>query len=132
MLHLKIGGSGSADPPTVSFPGAYSAEDPVNTLTKPSNLTFFDVLYLCVGHPYQHLYSTRYLSEYGSPCSHSYLYLLIDQIIFIVPGPTPYATTSPTVATTPYPTTATWNTALQPSTVPTTVPTSGAQGIGKA
>ena len=40
-----------------------------------------------------------------------------------VPGPTPYATTSPTVATTPWPTTATWNTADQPSTVPTAVPT---------
>ncbi|KIK68801.1 carbohydrate-binding module family 1 protein [Collybiopsis luxurians FD-317 M1] len=39
-----------------------------------------------------------------------------------IPGPTPYGTTSPSVASTPWPTTATWNTALQPSTVPTTVP----------
>ncbi|KAI0073774.1 glycoside hydrolase family 61 protein [Panus rudis PR-1116 ss-1] len=49
-----------------------------------------------------------------------------------IPGPTPYATTSPTVATTPYPTTATWDTALQPSTVPTAVPTPGTKGVGKA
>jgi cellulase len=39
---------------------------------------------------------------------------------YTIPGPTPYGTTSPTVATTAYPTTATWNTALQPTTVPTT------------
>ncbi|PVG03014.1 glycoside hydrolase family 61 protein [Serendipita vermifera] len=39
---------------------------------------------------------------------------------YIIPGPTPYGTTSPKVATTAYPTTATWNTALQPTTVPTT------------
>ncbi|KIK68802.1 carbohydrate-binding module family 1 protein [Collybiopsis luxurians FD-317 M1] len=39
-----------------------------------------------------------------------------------IPGPSPYGTTSPAVANTPWPTTATWNTALQPSTVPTTVP----------
>ena len=49
-----------------------------------------------------------------------------------VPGPTPYASASPTVATTAYPTTATWNTAEQPSTVPTVVPSAGATGIGKA
>lgn len=36
-----------------------------------------------------------------------------------VPRLTPYGTTSPTVAITPYTTTATWNTALQPTTVPT-------------
>ncbi|KZT43365.1 hypothetical protein SISSUDRAFT_1057768 [Sistotremastrum suecicum HHB10207 ss-3] len=39
-----------------------------------------------------------------------------------IPGPSPYGTTSPTVATTPWPTTATWNTAGQPSTDPTTPP----------
>ncbi|KAE9404931.1 hypothetical protein BT96DRAFT_1015879 [Gymnopus androsaceus JB14] len=47
-----------------------------------------------------------------------------------IPGPSPYGTTSPTVAATPWPTTATWNTALQPSTVPTTVPGGGATGSG--
>ncbi|KAL5498936.1 hypothetical protein ACEPAH_1454 [Sanghuangporus vaninii] len=39
-----------------------------------------------------------------------------------IPGPTPFGAVSPTVATTAYPTIATWNTALQPSTVPTTAP----------
>ncbi|KAI0063290.1 hypothetical protein BV25DRAFT_412292 [Artomyces pyxidatus] len=38
---------------------------------------------------------------------------------YTIPGPTPYGTSSPAVAATPWPTTATWNTALQPSTVPT-------------
>ncbi|ETW79866.1 glycoside hydrolase family 61 protein [Heterobasidion irregulare TC 32-1] len=38
---------------------------------------------------------------------------------YTIPGPTPYGTTSPTVATTAWPTAATWNTADQPSTVPT-------------
>ncbi|KAA1474080.1 glycoside hydrolase family 61 protein H [Dentipellis sp. KUC8613] len=38
---------------------------------------------------------------------------------YTIPGPTPYASTSPAVANTPWPTTATWNTAQQPSTVPT-------------
>ncbi|KAJ3868267.1 glycosyl hydrolase family 61-domain-containing protein [Lentinula novae-zelandiae] len=46
-----------------------------------------------------------------------------------IPGPSPYATTSPTVAATPWPTTATWDTALQPSTVPTVVPTSIPGGV---
>lgn len=50
---------------------------------------------------------------------------------FSVPGPTPYASASPIVATTAYPTTATWNTALQPSTVPTVVPTAGSRSVGK-
>ncbi|KAI5120061.1 hypothetical protein M0805_007811 [Coniferiporia weirii] len=39
-----------------------------------------------------------------------------------IPGPTPFGTTSPAVAATAWPTTATWNTAEQPSTVPTTKP----------
>ncbi|KAG9014637.1 hypothetical protein FRB94_011815 [Tulasnella sp. JGI-2019a] len=38
---------------------------------------------------------------------------------YTIPGPAPYETASPTVATTAYPTTATWNTSLQPTTVPT-------------
>jgi lytic cellulose monooxygenase (C1-hydroxylating) len=46
---------------------------------------------------------------------------------YTIPGPTPYATQSPAVANTPWPTTATWNTAQQPSTVPTVMPT-GAGG----
>ncbi|THH27244.1 hypothetical protein EUX98_g6946 [Antrodiella citrinella] len=41
---------------------------------------------------------------------------------YTIPGPTPYGTTSPTVATTPWPTTATWNTAQEPATLPTTAP----------
>ncbi|KAH8828785.1 glycosyl hydrolase family 61-domain-containing protein [Flagelloscypha sp. PMI_526] len=42
---------------------------------------------------------------------------------YTIPGPTPYGTTSVSPVTTAWPTTATWNTALQPSTIPTTVPT---------
>ncbi|TRM63523.1 glycosyl hydrolase family 61-domain-containing protein [Schizophyllum amplum] len=41
---------------------------------------------------------------------------------YVVPGPTPYGFSPPAVATTAYPTTATWATALQPTTVPTVVP----------
>jgi len=41
---------------------------------------------------------------------------------YVIPGPSPYGTTSPTVAATAWPTAATWNTAGQPSTVPHTVP----------
>ncbi|KIP02409.1 carbohydrate-binding module family 1 protein [Phlebiopsis gigantea 11061_1 CR5-6] len=41
---------------------------------------------------------------------------------YAIPGPAPYESASPSVATTAWPTTATWNTALQPSTVPTAVP----------
>ncbi|KAL0959876.1 hypothetical protein HGRIS_011545 [Hohenbuehelia grisea] len=51
---------------------------------------------------------------------------------YSVPGPTLYGTTAAPVATTPYPKTATWNTALQPHTVPTAVPTPGQPGIGIA
>ncbi|KAJ3974375.1 glycosyl hydrolase family 61-domain-containing protein [Lentinula raphanica] len=46
-----------------------------------------------------------------------------------IPGPSPYGTTSPAVASTAWPTTATWNTADQPSTVPTVVPTSIPGGV---
>nr|QHX39627.1 lytic polysaccharide monooxygenase 2 [Gelatoporia subvermispora] len=42
---------------------------------------------------------------------------------YAIPGPSPYAFSSPSVASTAWPTTATWNTALQPSTVPTALPT---------
>ncbi|KAI0628545.1 glycoside hydrolase family 61 protein [Trametes polyzona] len=90
-FQVNVGGSGSANPPTVSFPGAYNAQDP------------------------------GILINIYQPLS-----------TYTIPGPAPFATTSPTVAKTPYPTTATWNTALQPKTVPTTVPTPGTQGIGKA
>ncbi|EJF60634.1 hypothetical protein DICSQDRAFT_137375 [Dichomitus squalens LYAD-421 SS1] len=82
---VSVGGSGSASPPTVSFPGAYSAEDPGILINIYTQLNSYDI-----------------------------------------PGPAPYGTTSPTVAATPWPTTATWNTALQPSTVPTQVPGGGA------
>ncbi|KAF4583327.1 hypothetical protein EYR38_002076 [Pleurotus pulmonarius] len=52
---------------------------------------------------------------------------------YAVPGPTSiYGTTELPIATTAYPTTATWNTALQPTTVPTAVPTPGQPGIGTA
>ncbi|RPD54907.1 glycoside hydrolase family 61 protein [Lentinus tigrinus ALCF2SS1-7] len=90
-FQINVGGSGSANPPTVSFPGAYSASDPGILINIYEQLNSYEI-----------------------------------------PGPSPYATSSPTVATTPYPTTATWNTALQPSTVPTVVPTAGTKGIGKA
>ncbi|THH17290.1 hypothetical protein EW146_g3499 [Bondarzewia mesenterica] len=77
-FQLEVGGSGSADPPTVNIPGAYGASDPGILINIYQSLT-----------------------------------------AYTIPGPTPYGTTSPTVATTAWPTTATWNTALQPSTVPT-------------
>ncbi|PPQ89045.1 hypothetical protein CVT25_006715 [Psilocybe cyanescens] len=41
---------------------------------------------------------------------------------YAIPGPTPYGAAVPAVAATPWPTTATWNTASQPKTVPTVVP----------
>ncbi|KAI0760513.1 glycoside hydrolase family 61 protein [Fomes fomentarius] len=88
---VNVGGSGSASPATVSFPGAYSAQDPGILINIHQDLD-----------------------------------------TYVIPGPTPYGTTAPPVAATPYPTTATWNTALQPSTVPTAVPTAGAKGIGNA
>ncbi|KAG8884629.1 hypothetical protein FRB97_003685 [Tulasnella sp. 331] len=46
---------------------------------------------------------------------------------YTIPGPQPYETTSPAVATTAWPTTATWNTASQPTTIPVGV-CSGAVG----
>ncbi|RDB27904.1 putative endo-beta-1,4-glucanase D [Hypsizygus marmoreus] len=55
-----------------------------------------------------------------------------DLTTYVLPGPTAYGQASPVPATTAWPTTATWNTALQPSTVPTVVPAAGATGIGKA
>ncbi|KAG9014635.1 hypothetical protein FRB94_011813 [Tulasnella sp. JGI-2019a] len=45
---------------------------------------------------------------------------------YTIPGPAPYETASPTVAATAWPTTATWNTALQPTTVPTGMCTAAA------
>ena len=80
-FQLNVGGSGSASPPTVKFPGAYSVSDP-------------GIL----------------IDIYTSPKAYA------------IPGPTPYGTASPAVATTAYPTIATWNTAQQPATVPTTQP----------
>ncbi|KDR77861.1 hypothetical protein GALMADRAFT_65659 [Galerina marginata CBS 339.88] len=44
---------------------------------------------------------------------------------YALPGPSPYGTSVPTIAATAWPTKATWNTALQPSTVPTVVPGGG-------
>ncbi|KDQ58486.1 glycoside hydrolase family 61 protein [Jaapia argillacea MUCL 33604] len=88
---VNVGGTGTASPPTVKFPGAYSASDPGILINIYTQLNTYQI-----------------------------------------PGPTPYLTTSPTVATTPYPTTATWSTALQPSTVPTVMPTAGSKGIGTA
>lgn len=76
---LSVGGSGTANPSTVKFPGAYGASDPGILINIYQTLT-----------------------------------------AYTIPGPSPYGTTSPAVATTSYHTTATWNTALQPSTVPTT------------
>ena len=58
-----------------------------------------------------------YQSEYSLP---GMTLELINAII--VPGPSPFASPSPAVATTAWPTTATWNTASQPATVPTTAP----------
>uniref|UniRef100_A0A8H7XL18 AA9 family lytic polysaccharide monooxygenase n=1 Tax=Psilocybe cubensis TaxID=181762 RepID=A0A8H7XL18_PSICU len=85
---INVSGSGSAKPPTVKFPGAYSANDPGILVNIHQSLS-----------------------------------------TYIVPGPTPYGTTIPPVASTPYPTTATWNTANQPKTVPTVVPGSPATTV---
>ncbi|KZT43360.1 hypothetical protein SISSUDRAFT_1057764 [Sistotremastrum suecicum HHB10207 ss-3] len=78
---ITIGKGGSAAPPTVSIPGAYSANDPGILIDIYTQLNTYQI-----------------------------------------PGPTPYGTTSPTVATTAWPTTATWNTAGQPVADPTTPP----------
>ncbi|PPQ89046.1 hypothetical protein CVT25_006716 [Psilocybe cyanescens] len=85
---INISGSGSAKPPTVKFPGAYSANDPGILVNIHQSLS-----------------------------------------TYIIPGPTPYGTTIPPVAATPWPTTATWNTANQPKTVPTVVPGSPATTV---
>ncbi|THV04745.1 hypothetical protein K435DRAFT_835269 [Dendrothele bispora CBS 962.96] len=50
---------------------------------------------------------------------------------YVIPGPTPYNSASPAVAATPYPTAATWNTASQPKTVPTALP-SNLPGAGNS
>ncbi|KAJ3513004.1 hypothetical protein NLJ89_g3188 [Agrocybe chaxingu] len=87
-FQVNVAGSGTARPPTVRFPGAYSPSDPgilVNI--------------------YQSLSTYR------------------------VPGPTPYGYVAPTIANTAYPRTPTWNTALQPASVPMTTPAPGATGI---
>ncbi|KAL5536062.1 hypothetical protein ACEPAF_4167 [Sanghuangporus sanghuang] len=78
-FQLNVGGSGSASPDTVNFPGAYSADDPGILIN-----------------------------------------IYQDLSAYTVPGPTPFGTTSPLPASTAYPTTATWDTALQPTTVPAT------------
>lgn len=80
-FQVNVGGSGTASPPTVKFPGAYSASDPGILINIYTQLNTYQI-----------------------------------------PGPSPFAMASPAVANTPWPTTATWNTALQPSTVPTTAP----------
>ena len=97
-FQLSVGGSGSASPDTVKFPGAYGASDPGILINIYQSLTDY------TGVSHFILISDKLSS---SICQYS------------VPGPTPYATTSPAPASTAYPTTATWNTALQPSTVPT-------------
>ena len=81
--------------------------------------------FILIGYSHQHLHSTEQLRQYVGLASLVHRFELTS-VVRAVPGPTPYATTSPTVATTPWPTTATWNTALQPSTVPTQVPGGGA------
>ncbi|EIW78453.1 glycoside hydrolase family 61 protein [Coniophora puteana RWD-64-598 SS2] len=49
---------------------------------------------------------------------------------YTIPGPDPYESSSPAVASTAYPTTATWNTALQPTATFTTLPPAGATSVG--
>ncbi|KAF8988416.1 glycosyl hydrolase family 61-domain-containing protein, partial [Cyathus striatus] len=78
---VNVAGSGTAEPPTVKIPGAFSATDP-------------GILF----------------NLYGSVSAYQ------------IPGPTPYGNAAATVATVAWPTTATWDTSLQPSTVPTVVP----------
>ncbi|KJA23211.1 lytic polysaccharide monooxygenase [Hypholoma sublateritium FD-334 SS-4] len=83
-FQINVVGAGTAKPPTVKFPGAYSATDPGIEINIYQSLTTYQI-----------------------------------------PGPTPYGSSVPTIATTVYPTTATWNTKLQPSTVPIVVPGGG-------
>ncbi|KAL1712589.1 glycosyl hydrolase family 61-domain-containing protein [Schizophyllum commune] len=88
-FQVNVTGSGTAQPDTVSLPGAYSAQDPGILIN---------------------------------------IYQQLDD--YTVPGPAPYGFTAPAPINSAYPTTATWDTALQPTTVPTEVPeyTAGAGG----
>lgn len=100
-FQLNVGGSGTATPSTVNIPGAYAATDPGILIGELKELIkLIKIL-------------TTVLDIYVSPTAYT------------IPGPTPYGTTSPTVASTAFPATATWNTALQPTTVPTTPETTG-------
>ncbi|KAF6764278.1 glycoside hydrolase family 61 protein H [Ephemerocybe angulata] len=78
-FQVNVSGSGSANPPTVKFPGAYGSSDPGIAVNVHQDLTTYKI-----------------------------------------PGPAPYGSAAATVATTKWPTAATWNTANQPATVPTT------------
>ncbi|THV04744.1 hypothetical protein K435DRAFT_826795 [Dendrothele bispora CBS 962.96] len=57
------------------------------------------------------------------------IYTQLDS--YAIPGPDPYDGTSPAVAATAYPTTATWNTASQPTAVPSVLP-SNLPGAGSS
>lgn len=98
-FQLNVGGSGTTSPATVEIPGVYSAEDPGILINIYQSLT-----------AYESQSHTFVLDRYDADERHYDV---------SVPGPTPFASASPAVANTPYPTTATWNTADQPSTVPT-------------
>ena len=96
---IQITGGGNVPPPAsilVSFPGAYSAEDPVRHFP------------LCLA-------TVRVLTKYRQGILINIYTQLND---YKIPGPAPFGTAAPTVATTAWPTKATWNTASQPSTVP--------------
>ncbi|KJA26910.1 carbohydrate-binding module family 1 protein [Hypholoma sublateritium FD-334 SS-4] len=80
-FQLNIAGTGTATPPTVKFPGEYSATDPGILINIYQSLT-----------------------------------------TYAIPGPTPYGTAVPTIAATAFPTTATWNTASEPTAFPTVWP----------
>ncbi|KAH8828783.1 glycoside hydrolase family 61 protein [Flagelloscypha sp. PMI_526] len=67
--------------------------------------------------------TVKFPGAYASTDPGLYINLYNGVTNYRIPGPTPYGTTSVVPATTVWPTTATWNTALQPSTVPTIVPT---------
>ncbi|KAF9525077.1 glycosyl hydrolase family 61-domain-containing protein [Crepidotus variabilis] len=90
-FQVTVGGSGTARPATVKFPGAYSNSDPGILVNIHQSLATYKI-----------------------------------------PGPTPYGFTAPPIATTAWQPKATWNTALQPASVPTTTPAPGATGIGNA
>lgn len=103
-FQINVAGTGTAKPPTIKFPGAYSATDPGIEINIYQSLI-----------TYQSQQSSQSNIERK----------LMNTVAFTVPGPTPYGTSVPTIATTVYPTTATWNTKLQPTTVPTVVPGAG-------